>query len=398
MDLILYPTKLHGRIAAIPSKSHVHRLLICAAFSDKPTSILCPQASRDMDATAQCLRSLGARITYDGACYQVDPVKQLPQQARLCCGESGSTLRFLLPVVGALGIEAQFITQGRLSQRPLSPLWEEMERMGCHLMWKSPHTLHCSGKLRSGNYRIAGNISSQFISGLLLAFVLMPEGGSITVTGALESKPYVDITVQTLRQFGVVCHGLSVGSGSILISPGVVSAEGDWSNSAYFLAANSLGSRIEVTGLNPLSLQGDRISTSLLNQLRGHFSVDAAQIPDLVPILAVVAAARQGACFRNVSRLRLKESDRIASTVKLLQNLGGLAEADENTLTVYGTGLTGGITDAFADHRIAMAAAIASTVCALPVIVLGAECVEKSYPQFWADFAWLGGIHEQYIR
>ena len=388
MDITVYPEKLSGIVNAIPSKSQAHRLLICAAFADGPTTLICPETNDDIQATAVCLNALGANIRRSDFGYEIIPVKSIPNEALLDCGESGSTLRFLRRIVGALGVDATFRMGGRLPSRPLSPLWEEMERMGCHLSRPSENTIRCQGKLIAGDYFIDGGISSQFISGLLFAAALIDGKSQITVTGNLESKPYVDLTKQALQIF----------QAPNFHTPGCVIVEGDWSNSAFFLAAQQLGSTVTVTNLHTDSLQGDRMVATLLPQLEKHCEIDVRDIPDLVPILSVVAAAQNGAVFTGIHRLRLKESDRVESVMRMIKNLGGKAEADENTLTVYGTGLKGGTVDSMNDHRIAMSAAIASTVCTEPVTILGAQCVSKSYPHFWEEFSRLGGKYEQYLR
>ena len=182
-------------------------------------------------------------------------------------------------------------------------------------------------------------------------------------------------------------------------TPGALRVEGDWSNGAFFLAAAALGSALKILGLKPDSSQGDRAAATLLPALvDGWQVIEAGDIPDLVPVLAVVAACCHGAKFRNIRRLRLKESDRVASVIAMLTALGGKAQADEDSLRVFGTGLTGGTVDSVNDHRIAMSAAIAATVCTEPVIILGAECVEKSYPKFFEEYRRLGGNYEQYLR
>ena len=382
MDITIQPGRLQGTLTAIPSKSQAHRYLICAAFSDNETTLICPETNRDIEATAQCLGSLGANIkrTVDG--YHITPIRQIPETAVLPCGESGSTLRFMLPIVGALGVDAVFQMEGRLPQRPLSPLWEEMERMGCTLSRPTDNTIRCHGRLLPGDYMINGGVSSQYITGLLFATELMNGQSTVTITGQLQSKPYVDMTRQALAVFGSPSFH----------PPGLLRVEGDWSNGAFFLAAKAVGNNIEILGLDPESCQGDRAVVDILNQLEfGIPTVSAADIPDLVPILAVTAAAKHGAVFTDIRRLRLKESDRVASTIAMIENLGGKASATENTLTVYGTGYIGGTVDAVNDHRIAMAAAIASTVCQEPVTILGAQCVQKSYPAFWDELKRLGG-------
>ena len=398
MDIIIKPTKLRGTVAAIPSKSQAHRLLICAAFADRETRLYCPDTNRDIEATADCLRALGAEITRDEGGYTVLPVQSCPAAAVLPCHDSGSTLRFLLPVAGALGVDATFQLEGRLPQRPLSPLWEEMERMGCTLTRPTADTIRCQGKLNSGVYTISGGVSSQFITGLLLAFPLISGESQLEITGKLESAPYVTMTLKAMEQFGVMVQNFSVAGNQHFTSPGTVTVEGDWSNGAFFLAAKALGSNVTVTSLRADSPQGDRAAAELLPGLEKKLIIDAADIPDLVPILAVTAACNQGAVFTNIGRLRLKESDRVESVKEMIIALGGTAESDAETLTVQGTGLHGGTVDARNDHRIAMAAAIAATACREDVIILGAQCVEKSYPRFFEEYRKLGGRYEQYLR
>lgn len=392
MDITVYPRKLNGRVTAIPSKSQAHRLLICAAFADKPTQLLCPETNRDIEATAVCLTALGASITRTESGYHISPIIRCPKTAVLDCCDSGSTLRFLLPVAGALGIDTTFRLSGRLPQRPLSPLWEEMERMGCTLTRPTPDSLRCQGKLKSGCYSIDGGVSSQFVTGLLLAAALLPGASQITLTGKVESLPYIQMTQQALSLFGVDTGNYTVPGGQHFRSPDTITVEGDWSNGAFFLAASALGSNVEVQNLSSDSAQGDRAAAYLLPKLESFTEISAADIPDLVPILSVVAAAKNGAVFTDISRLQLKESDRVASVCAMIRDLGGCCEATENTLTIQGTGLRGGIVDTQNDHRIAMSAAIAATVCSAPVTILGAECVNKSYPKFWDIYRQLGGV------
>jgi 3-phosphoshikimate 1-carboxyvinyltransferase len=315
--------------------------------------------------------------------YEVTPIAKVPERAILNVRESGSTLRFLLSVVGALGVETTFLLSGRLGSRPLSPLWEEMERMGCTL-YREENTIHVKGRLRDGVFRIPGNVSSQFISGVLLTGFFR-KGITVEITGKLESRYYVDMTRAVIARFQSS-------------PPEEVSIEGDWSNAAFFLAANALGSQVTVTGLRADTLQGDRAVTECLEKLEEFCTISAADIPDLIPVLAIVAACKKGAVFADIRRLRLKESDRVQAIVDMVTALGGRAEAWENTLKIHGTGLTGGTVDSCSDHRIAMAAAIAATVCTEPVTILNAHAVDKSYPHFWEDYRRTGGKYEQYIR
>ncbi|MBO5324455.1 MAG: 3-phosphoshikimate 1-carboxyvinyltransferase [Oscillospiraceae bacterium] len=392
MDITIQPRQLQGQVKIIPSKSQAHRLLISAAFADRETILLCPHASKDIAATADCLNALGADITRTDLGYHIVPIAEVPETAVLNCCESGSTLRFLLPIVGALGVDAVFQMEGRLSQRPLSPLWEEMERMGNKLEWLGNNQLHCFGNLHSGEYRIDGGVSSQFITGLLFAASLMEGNSNIAILGKLESKNYVAMTQQAMALFGVQTENFSISGGQTYRSPGEIAVEGDWSNGAFWLVAQALGNDVQVLGLDENSAQGDRTVLPILAELKNrHMDICVADIPDLVPVLAVAASAFQGATFTGIRRLRLKESDRVASTVSMIEQLGCRAEATEDTLTVYPGILRGGIVDACNDHRIAMAAAIAATVCKEPVAIMGAHCVAKSYPGFWEEYQLLGG-------
>ncbi|MBQ8236907.1 MAG: 3-phosphoshikimate 1-carboxyvinyltransferase [Oscillospiraceae bacterium] len=382
MEITIQPHTLRGDITIIPSKSQAHRLLICAAFADRSTQLRCADTNRDIEATADCLRALGAGIIRTDSGYVIDPVSTVPESAELDVCESGSTLRFILPIVGALGVDATFKMAGRLPQRPLSPLWEEMERMGCTLTRPTADTIRCRGRLRPGDYTIDGGVSSQYITGLLFAQSLIEGESHLEITGKIESKPYIDLTREAMALFDAPHYR----------SPGYVAVEGDWSNGAFFVTAAMLGSDLSIHGLNNDSIQGDRAVMDITRKLlAGCATVSAAHIPDLVPVLSVMAASQHGAVFTDIRRLRIKESDRVASTIAMIEALGGRAEATADTLTVYGTGLTGGTVDAQNDHRIAMSAAIAATVCTQPVTVMGAEAVNKSYPKFWDEYKRLGG-------
>ena len=398
MNITIHPRKLSGEITAIPSKSQAHRLLICAAFADQPTNLVLADTNRDIEATADCLNALGAKIRRTATGYTIDPICNIPTVATLPCCESGSTLRFLLPIVGALGVDGTFLMEGRLPNRPLSPLWEEMERMGCILTRPTPNTLRCTGKLRNGEYTISGSVSSQFITGLLFATSLLSGNSQINITGALESKPYVDMTLQAMSVFGIKVTDFKIQGKQRYHSPGTITVEGDWSNGAFFLAATALGSGVKTLGLNFESTQGDKAAFDLMSNLKQNITISAKDIPDLVPILSVVASCNQGAVFTDIARLRLKESDRVASVIAMLEALGGKATATEHTLTVYPASLTGGTVDSANDHRIAMSAAIAATVASGDVTIVNAACVSKSYPKFWEEYRRLGGNYEQYLR
>ena len=394
MDLTIYPGKLSGEIQAIPSKSQAHRLLICAAFSDKETILECGQTNKDIEATVRCLNALGANICRTDNGYQISPISSFPEATEIDCGESGSTLRFILPIVCALGISTTIRMHGRLPYRPLSPLWEELERMGAFLSRPTETTIQTSGKLHSGNFKISGNVSSQYISGLLFAAALLEGESTIEITGKLESKPYIDMTQLALKTFGVDTTDFRVTGSYPFQSPEKLNVEGDWSNAAFFLAAKALGNSINISNLNMHSPQGDRAVTEIFSNIDTIESISAADIPDLVPILAVVFGVKKDIVFTDIARLRLKESDRVESVCNMLNKLGAKADATENTLTVTAGKYHSCTIDSVGDHRIAMAAAIAATVADGPVTILGAECVAKSYPSFWEEYKKLGGHYE----
>lgn len=407
MELTLSPRPIGGTVASIASKSQAHRLLICAALAWQSTKIICAESSADIDATIRCLAALGADFSRRDGTITVYPM-ELPRGDReLDCGESGSTLRFLLPVVGALGVGATFRLHGRLAERPLSPLWEEMERHGCRLSRPTPDTLRCEGRLSGGTYQIAGDVSSQFISGLLFALPLTGEESDIMLTSKAESAGYIALTVHALRQFGIsaeqTASGWHIPSGSFYASCGKAAVEGDWSNAAFWLCAGAISRPVTVTGLNPDSLQADRQITEILRRFGAEvrsdesgvhvapsalhaIEIDARNIPDLVPPIAAVAACARGTTtIFGAERLRIKESDRLKSVADALRAVGGQVEITPDGLQITGCSLHGGTIDSSNDHRIAMLAGILSSVCSQPITLLGAEAVRKSYPSFWEE-------------
>lgn len=398
MDILIHPSKLYGTVQAIPSKSMAHRMLICGALGNQKLSLACSTGSQDIFATARCLSQMGAEIRHISGKFEITPMHPM-DHPNLSCGESGSTLRFLLPVVAALGHGATFFMEGRLPQRPLTPLIREMEAHGASISRPTENTLVVSGQLAPGCYQLPGNVSSQYISGLLFALPLLKGESHIRLEGTLESAPYVDMTIGVLQDFGVSIAETSDGytvMPSQFRSPGMLNVEGDWSNGAFWLTAAELGNSVAILGLNEHSRQGDRVICSCLSQLGDGSVIDASNIPDLIPILAVAACTRKGDThFVNAGRLRLKESDRIYTVTNMLRGLGCSVSESADGFTVTGGSIAGGKVDSANDHRIAMAAAIAATVSKAPVILLGAEAVSKSYPHFWADYAALGGMFEE---
>jgi len=427
MTVTIMPGKISGSVAAIPSKSHLHRLLICAALADKETFITCAETdAEDIKATIGCLTALGAAAERREGGFAITPVKRNSAhvgEVFLPCMESGSTLRFMLPVVCALGVRGTFQMKGRLPQRPMAQLEAQLESHGIRLWRGEADLLRCEGRLSPGEYLLPGNISSQYISGLLMALPLLDSASTLTVTHPVESADYISMTLEALESFG---GGISPpvrpsentryeiqGIGEFK-SPGSLAAEGDWSNAAFWLCAGAMpGGGIELSGLKKDSLQGDREVCAILEQmgaevtwensatgetlhikegLRRGAEIDVRAIPDLGPVLAAVAAAATGTTvIKNASRLRLKESDRLYATTRTLTVLGADVRETEDSLVINGRKrLKGGTVDAFGDHRIAMMAAIASAACDEPVIITGAEAVNKSYPAFWKHLADLG--------
>lgn len=410
MTRTVAPGPRAGVIQIPASKSQAHRMLICAALSREPSRLILDGFSADIEATMQCLEALGARCEETANGLSVTPVGVCPAQARLDVGESGSTLRFLLPVLGALGVQAEIRMHGRLPERPLSPLWEVLEAHGMRLQ-QDGTCLHTDGQLIAGDYSLPGNVSSQFISGLLFALPLLGGNSTLTVTGALQSARYVSMTEQALAEAGILTKKdgpvWQIGGGQRYASPAVQTVEGDWSNAAFFLCMGALSATgVTVTGLNSTSLQADRAITEILVRFGAELTVsedavtvrrgvlhgitlDAGPIPDLVPVVSCLAALCDGETrVENAARLRLKESDRLQTTAALLSALGGSVRELPDGLIISGRGrLSGGTADACGDHRIAMSAAMAACGCEGPVTVSGSECVAKSYPAFWEDFA-----------
>ncbi len=415
MNVTIKPTTPNGKIKAIASKSAAHRALICAAFANERTEIVCENTNEDIDATVRCLCALGAKITRQNASFIVSPVKSPALSHTLDAGESGSTLRFLLPVVCALGCGATFKMSGRLPERPLSPLRELLVANGASIVNTCKDTLTVSGRISAGEYRIRGDVSSQFISGLLFALSLTAGESRILLDSAIESAPYINMTLKTLYDFGADISidqwGFTVKGVSAFTSPKNLTVEGDWSNATFMLAAGAVarGGNVGVTSLDAESLQGDRAIIELLvrfgadirrkgdritvrsGELYG-IDIDATNIPDLVPILAVIATAANGrTVIRGAARLKLKESDRLTTTAEMLRTLGAsIAKTEDGLIIDGGKPLSGGAVSSYGDHRIAMSAAIAALLSEDDVTVTEAEAVAKSYPAFWDDLASLG--------
>ncbi len=411
MRAVISNTRVSGTLSASSSKSYAHRCLICSALSDNATEIYLKEMSEDIAASCLCLQALGAEIDHTHKGLTIQPIKTVHAEPMLNCMESGSTLRFMLPLAGVLGCGAKFVGKGSLPNRPISELLEAMAKNGAVFSSRSL-PLGLSGKLRSGMFSLPGDVSSQYVSGLLMALPLLEGNSEIVLKTLLQSAAYVGITIQTLESFGVSVsqtpQGYSIPGGQRYHSPGNVYVEGDWSNSAAFLAAGALSGEITVKGLNLESIQGDKAIVELLTDFGAKvhretdgvtirrselcaMDIDVSEIPDLVPILAVLGAnARGKTTLYNGGRLRYKETDRLKTTALMINAMGGSAVWCSDRLEITGTGFTGGIVSTFGDHRIAMAAAIGGLCSQGTVGILDADSVAKSYPNFFEEMKALG--------
>ena len=392
MDMKIAPARLSGSLAAPPSKSHAHRLMTAMFLAGREI----PEAmctSDDLTATRRCLCALRSGEALD-------------------CGESGTTLRFLLPVAAALGVKVRFEGHGRLPERPMSELVRALRENGA-VISSDTLPISLSGKLHAGTFCVPGNISSQFISGLLFALPLLGGDSEIVISGKRESAGYIEMTLDVLRAFSIDINrtenGFTIKGNQQYTAPADCTVQGDWSNAAFFLCMSALGSNIKITGLDMSCSQSDRAVTDILKKFGAEVTdadgtvtvcggklhgqrIDISPCPDLFPALAVTACAAEGdTVFFNAGRLRIKESDRIAAVEAMIKSLGGSAESTRDTLTVHGGGLQGGEVDSFNDHRIVMAAATAACVCKEPIMIRGAQAVNKSYPTFFKDYTELGG-------
>ena len=409
---------LHGEVAPPPSKSQAHRLLICAALGTEPCSIVCRDVNDDIMATMHCLTALGAEITFSSGLFEVRPIKNVVKGSTLDCGESGSTLRFLMSVAAVLGADATFTGAGKLPQRPMGALTDVLSVHGVcferHSADELPVT--CKGVLQGGKFSLPGNVSSQYLTGLLFALPLAAVDSEIEVTGDLTSASYIDMTIDALRVAGIQIERkdniFRIKGNQHYRMPRRVAVEGDWSSAAFWVVAGVIGKHpLTICGMNNESLQGDSAIIDHLRSMGAFISVaddrvvampshlfgaelDCMDTPDLVPILSVAAAVAQGATiFTNVGRLRFKESDRLAAMKSVLSSFGISSVVGEDIFTVYGgEPYPVAPVDSFGDHRIAMSATVLSTLSNGIAIIKDAGCVAKSYPSFFEDFAALGGV------
>ncbi|MCI7238109.1 MAG: 3-phosphoshikimate 1-carboxyvinyltransferase [Anaerococcus sp.] len=406
------PTTIDGEVQSISSKSYVHRALICASLAEGKSKIYFNKSSLDIEATISCLRELGANIISGEDFLEVTPIKTRHAIPRLDCKESGSTLRFLLPLAAALYEQCYFMGEGRLPDRPIKDLVDIMKANKVNFS-SEKLPIMTENKFDFASARIRADISSQYISGLIFAALSFDHPSELVADGKLVSRSYLELTMDMIKKFsGKVAYEDNIFRVYPTRLQGIdYKAEGDWSNATFFLVAGALNKEVTVKGLNPKSLQGDRAIIDILKDYgarieirddsirvgvgkRNNLTIDIDEIPDMLPALAILASGVVGgkSTFYNAKRLRIKESDRLSTTCQLINNLGGRAVEKEDSLEVYGTGgLRGGRVDSHNDHRIAMAAAIGSLIATSPIEINNHRAINKSYPDFYEDFVRIGG-------
>lgn len=401
MDLRITPHKLSGTVQVPASKSMAHRAIICAALSGGISYITGVTFSKDIYATLSVMEALGAHYQIEGDGISLSGINAPTAKATADCCESGSTLRFLIPVAAALGTTTTFLGQGRLPERPITPYLRELPPKGVTFDVTGTMPFTITGTLQPGRFELEGDISSQFITGLLFALPLLAGDSDIIMTSPLQSRPYADMTIDCMAKFGVTVTETAEGyhiPGNQTYQACDVRVEGDFSQAAFFYAANAIGNEVILENIPEKTSQGDRKIVEILADMwynkNEQILVDASDIPDLVPIMAVAASlAPRNTRIYGAERLRIKESDRLETTAALINTLGGKV-----TITPDGLEITpvstfhGGTVDSAGDHRIAMCAAIAATRADGDVIIRGAQCVEKSYPAFFEDYQSLGGV------
>ncbi|MCR4741169.1 MAG: 3-phosphoshikimate 1-carboxyvinyltransferase [Lachnospiraceae bacterium] len=392
MRLRIEPSVLKGRVSAPPSKSYAHRMMICSALAEGMSIIEGISDSEDMNATLDCINTLGAMAEHEGRTAYITGIGQTVKTPGIFdCRESGSTLRFMIPVALALYDSVSFTGSGRLLERGIAVYEELFSKKGISVK-KTDHSIELSGRLLPGEYDVRGDVSSQFITGLLMALPILDGDSIIKINGEFESRPYVNITLDTMRQFGVSVDEKADNEyhlkGSGRYRSRKAEAEGDWSNAAFLYALKYLGNEIEILGLNDASRQGDKACIGMFEALRdGCKTVDISDCPDLGPVLFAYSALFHGGIFTGTKRLRIKESDRVLCMQKELLKFGIKTESTENTLTVASGRFKGGISspetelDSHNDHRIAMALSVMMSVTG--GVLKNAEAVKKSYPDFY---------------
>ncbi|MGN0796638.1 MAG: 3-phosphoshikimate 1-carboxyvinyltransferase [Christensenellales bacterium] len=412
MSSVITPSRLSGTVKIPPSKSMAHRAIICASLASGVCHISNVQFSADVLATIGAMRALGATIEIEGDCltiYPVDNSKIQGDEVVIDCNESGSTLRFLTMIALALtDKKVRLVGRGKLGTRPMQAFYDIFDKQGIIYRDDSVLTaerlldLHVQGRLNSGEFYLSGDVSSQFVSGLLFATSLLDGDSVINVTTPMQSVGYVDLTIKAMRDFGVdvINHDYRrlIVKGGRRYKARDYEVEGDYSQSAFFAVANLIGNNVTIEGLSPDSLQGDKVVFDLCERLKNAreeeiITIDGKDCPDIIPVLAVGCALRKGKCeIINLERLRIKECDRLTATYEVLNTLGAKVSKTENSLIFEGVDcFSGGSVSTYGDHRMAMSIAIASTRSIGEITIDDKLCVAKSYPDFWEVFDTLGG-------
>jgi len=421
MVYVLQPHKLKGQVQVPPSKSMAHRAIICASLARGRSVIRGIEYSQDIQATISAMKALGTMIfEYDDYLEIDGTTTYFRNNIEIDCHESGSTLRFMVPIVLVNEMNVHFKGEGRLGKRPLDVYYRIFDEQNiCYLYREEVLDLYIRGHMHGGCFSIPGDVSSQFISGLLFALPLMQEDSIITITSPLQSKGYIDLTLQMLEMFGI--HIINkdyrefIIAGNQTYQPCDYQVEADFSQAAFYLVADALGNEVVLKGLNMNSWQGDKEIVNILQKigcqltpketgyqlypgLLSSITIDGSQYPDIIPIVALACAVSEGvSVIKNVGRLRMKECDRLAATVEVINTLGGIAKEDGDSIMIEGVrSLRGGSVSSYHDHRMAMMEAIAATICRDVVVIDDKDCVKKSYPSFWEDYTMLGGIIDEF--
>ena len=413
-SVIISPSTLNGSITLPPSKSYAHRAVICASLAPGKSVVSPIELSDDIKATISACRALGAEISISGNTLYIDGSNiGNTCETVIDCFESGSTLRFMIPIAAALSSKITFTGRGRLPIRPMDIYTDMLPKHGVRCHSESGLPLSIEGSLTSGEYDVAGNVSSQFITGLLFSLPICDGDSKIILTSPLQSIDYVKMTISVLSEFGIIISETDYGyfiKGNQSYKAHDYTVEGDWSQAAFFMAAGIINSEIQINGLNQNSVQGDRRALDIFKKFGGNVNfengalickksvlrpteIDAENIPDLVPVLAVTAAYCQGSThIYNASRLRLKESDRIVSTSGNLKLMGCSVKEQPDGMIINGSGILKAATlSGYNDHRIVMAFSIAALSAHGEVKISDAQSINKSYPDFFNDYNSLGG-------
>ncbi|MBO5370955.1 MAG: 3-phosphoshikimate 1-carboxyvinyltransferase [Clostridia bacterium] len=396
MKIKIEKSTASGTIKAPPSKSMAHRLLICSGLAKGVSTVSGIAPSEDVLATLDCLEALGARYSVDGDTVTVEGVdlNECKGSRELFCRESGSTLRFFLPMCLMTGSECRLHGSETLLKRPMS-VYEDICREQELLFENDGETILVKGPVRAGNYKVKGNISSQFISGLLFVLPLLPGDSTLSITPPIESCSYINLTIQALHTFGVsVCwkdeRTLYIKGGQSY-APGGVKVEGDYSNAAFFSALSHIGGNVNVDGLSESSLQGDRVYFKLFDMIdRGTPTIHISDCPDLGPILFALSACKNGGVFTGTARLKIKESDRAAAMAEELEKFGVSVRVNDDSVVVYPAQFHAPSSELSGhnDHRIVMSLAVMLSACG--GVINGAEAVSKSMPDFFDKLKQLG--------